>query len=76
MRIKTDDKYRWRLDEFDGVVKQLGENTRSGAIDTSVQFTKQCSPRSIVVLRPPAIVSDPLRCRSSRAVNNNPGSNT
>ncbi|MFC6907242.1 DUF7692 domain-containing protein [Halalkalicoccus tibetensis] len=41
MRINTDGKYAWRTDLYDRVGEQLGENTRSGAIDASCKFTHE-----------------------------------
>ena len=41
MRINTDGGYAWRTDLYDRVGEQLGENTRSGAIDGTCEFTSE-----------------------------------
>lgn len=41
MRINTDDKYAWRLDLYDQAGEQLGESTRSGAVDGACEFTQE-----------------------------------
>lgn len=40
MRIRTNGKYEWRTDLYDDVAEQLDEQTRSGAIDASCEFTR------------------------------------
>ena len=40
MRIRTNREYAWRMDLYDDVAEQLGEQTRSGAVDTSCAFTR------------------------------------
>ena len=44
MRIETSGEYAWRTDLYDDVGEQLDEPTRSGAIDTSCEFTRQMLP--------------------------------
>jgi hypothetical protein len=44
MRIRTNGDYEWRLGLYDDVGRLLGENTRSGAIDASCEFTQQILP--------------------------------
>lgn len=41
VRINTDGKFEWRKDLYDDVAEALGENTRSGAIDGSCEFTRE-----------------------------------
>ena len=41
MRINTDGKYAWRTDLYDRVGDLMNENTRSGAVDASAQFTEE-----------------------------------
>ena len=41
MRIETSGKYEWRTDLYDDVGDQLGESTRSGAVDTACAFTHE-----------------------------------
>lgn len=41
MRIRTSDKYEWRTDLYDRVGDLMNENTRSGAVDASAQFTEE-----------------------------------
>lgn len=41
MRIRTTDKYEWRTDLYDRVGELMNENTRSGAVDASAQFTEE-----------------------------------
>lgn len=41
MRIRTTDKYEWRTDLYDRVGDLMNENTRSGAVDASAQFTEE-----------------------------------
>lgn len=41
MRINTGDGYEWRIDLYEDVGEQLGESTRSGAIDASCEFTRE-----------------------------------
>ena len=40
MRINTDGWYQYRTDLYDDVGALLGENTRSGTINTSCRFTR------------------------------------
>ena len=44
MRIKTSGEYEWRTDLYDAAGDQLGENTRSGAVDGACEFTQQMLP--------------------------------
>jgi hypothetical protein len=44
MRIETSGDYAWRLDLYDNVGEQLGEQTRSGAVDGACEFTRQMLP--------------------------------
>jgi hypothetical protein len=44
MRIRTSGNYEYRLGLYDDVGELLGENTRSGAIDASCEFTQQMLP--------------------------------
>ena len=41
MRINTANPYAWRIDLYDNVGELLNENTRSGAIDASCEFTRR-----------------------------------
>ena len=41
VRIRTSSDYEWRLGLYDDVGALLGENTRSGAIDASCEFTQE-----------------------------------
>ena len=41
VRINTSDKFAWRKDLYDDAGDVLGENTRSGAIDGSAEFTRE-----------------------------------
>lgn len=40
MRIKTNGRYKWRLDLYDHVSEELGADTRTDAIDISCEFTR------------------------------------
>ena len=44
MRIQTDGNHDYRLGLYDDVGDLLGENTRSGAIDSACLFTRQMLP--------------------------------
>lgn len=44
MRIKTSGEYAWRTDLYDAAGDQLGENTRSGAVDSACEFTREILP--------------------------------
>jgi hypothetical protein len=41
MRINTADNYEWRTDLYDDVGDLLNEETRSGAVDASCEFTRE-----------------------------------
>lgn len=41
MRINTSDNYEWRTGLYDDVDDLLDENTRSGAVDASCEFTRE-----------------------------------
>lgn len=40
MRIRTNGTHQWRTDLYDDVADLLDENTRSGGIDASCEFTR------------------------------------
>jgi hypothetical protein len=40
MQIKTNGRYKWRLDLYDHVSEELGADTRTDAIDASCEFTR------------------------------------
>ena len=44
MRIRSDGKFAYREDLVDDVGEQLGESTRSGAVDGACEFTRQMLP--------------------------------
>jgi hypothetical protein len=44
MRIRTSGDYDWRTDLYDDAGEQLGEPTRSGAIDGACEFTRRMLP--------------------------------
>lgn len=44
VHIKSSGEYAWREVLYDRVGEQLGENTRSGAIDGACEFTEQMLP--------------------------------
>jgi hypothetical protein len=44
VHIKSSGEYMWREDLYDRVGEQLGENTRSGAIDGACEFTAELIP--------------------------------
>ena len=44
MRIETTGDYAWRTDLYDNAGDALGENTRSGAIDSACEFTTEMLP--------------------------------
>ena len=41
MRIKTDGKHEYRLDQLRQIMQATGEGTKSGAFDFSTEFTLQ-----------------------------------
>jgi hypothetical protein len=44
MRIRTSGDYAWCEDLYDSAGDQLGEATRSGAVDGACEFTRQMIP--------------------------------
>lgn len=44
MRIETSGEYAWRTDLYDAAGDQLGENTRSGAVDSACEFPRAMLP--------------------------------
>lgn len=39
MRIKTDEQYDWRIEQYEQAAQQLGEATKSKGIDAATAFT-------------------------------------
>jgi hypothetical protein len=58
MRIRTNGDYAWRLDLYDDVGHLLDENTRSGAIDASCEFTQQMLPALAKAIEHPDMTED------------------
>jgi hypothetical protein len=68
MRIKTTGDYAWRTDFYDDVGDQLGENTRSGAIDASAEFTRQMLPALAEAVEHPDMTEELTETLSTRSV--------
>ena len=68
MRINTDGKYAWRTDLYDRVGEQLGENTRSGAIDSACEFTEQMLPNLERALEHPDMTEELAEVLSTSVV--------
>lgn len=73
MRIQTTGRYDWRLDLYDNVDELLNENTRSGAIDASCEFTQQMLRNLACAIEHPDMTKELaerldhcVRCRSRR----------
>ena len=58
MRIETSGKYEWRTDLYDDVGDQLGESTRSGAVDGACEFTAQMLPALEEAVEHPDMTED------------------
>ena len=68
MRIETTGDYAWRTDPYDDVGDQLGENTRSGAIDASAEFTRQMLPALAEAVEHPDMTEELAETLSTRSV--------
>lgn len=68
MRIETTGDYAWRTDLYDDVGDQLGENTRSGAIDASAEFTRQMLPALAEAVEHPDMTEELAETLSTRSV--------
>ena len=68
MRIETTGDYTWRTDLYDDVGDRLGENTRSGAIDASAEFTQQMLPALAEAVDHPDMTEELAEVLSTRSV--------
>ena len=69
MRIETSGEYTWRTDLYDAVGEQLGESTRSGAVDASCEFTRQMLPALERVVEHPDMTEELAEILSTSVVN-------
>lgn len=68
MRIETSGEYAWRTDLYDAVSEQLDEPTRSGAIDTSCEFTQQMLPALAEAVNHPDMTKELAEVLSTKVV--------
>ena len=68
MRIETTGDYAWRTALYDDVGDRLGENTRSGAIDASAEFTRQMLPALAEAVEHPDMTEELAEILSTRTV--------
>ena len=68
MRIRTSGESEYRLDLYDDVGELLDENTRSGAIDASCDFTRQMLPALERAVEHPDMTEDLAAILSTPAV--------
>lgn len=68
VHIKSSGEYAWREDLYDRVGEQLGENTRSGAIDGACEFTEQMLPNLERALEHPDMTEELAEVLSTSVV--------
>lgn len=68
MRIETSGDYTWRLDLYDDVGEQLGEPTRSGAVDGACEFTRMMLPALEQAVGHPDMTEELAEILSTRTV--------
>ena len=69
MRIETSGKYAWRTDLYDDVGELLGENTRSGAVDGTCEFTREMLPALERAVEHPDMTEELAEMLSTSTVN-------
>jgi hypothetical protein len=68
MRIETSGEYEWRTDLYDAAGDQLGENTRSGAVDSACEFTREMLPALERAVEHPDMTEELAEVLSTQAV--------
>ena len=69
MRIETTGDYAWRTNLYDDVGEQLGESTRSGAVDGACESTRQMLPALERAVKHPDMTEELAEILSTRTVN-------
>ena len=69
MRIRTSGKFAYREELVDDVAEQLGENTRSGAIDGACEFTQAMLPALAKAVEHEDMTEELAEILSTRVVN-------
>lgn len=68
MRIRTSDKFAYREDLYDAAASALGENTRTGGLDASAEFTRQMLPALAEAVEHPDMSEELAEILSTNAV--------
>ena len=68
MRIETSGDYEWRTDLYDDVGDQLGESTRSGAVDTACAFTHEMTGNLERAVEHPDMTEDLAEILSTQVI--------